>query len=428
MRTVRHLSLLLLLLSLPALAQTTITGTVTNKTTNKPSPGDDVTLIQLKQGMQEATRAKTDARGHYKLAVPDDGIHLVRVTHQKANYFKPATPGTSTLDLDVYDVAEKVEGVSLGVQELHIEATDTELHIVEVLQVLNQSSPARTQFGPSGFDFWLPADAHILRTGAITEGGMPVQSPAVPLAEPGHYTFLFPVRPGETQFGIIFSLPYARFLKFSPKLAIPATTFAVILPKTMKFAPGPSAPFAPAPGNADTQTFSAQNVSPSQPLEFTVSGTGTLPQPKDKAPSNAGQSDTTGASQSDAASPDPTRFGGGMQKPLDPEADRDPLSKYKWWILGVLALLLAGAAGVLLRRPASPNRADPFPATPLPPAQNHQTMLQAALKEEMFALETDRLQKSISQETYLAQKHALDLILLRALQREHSPRTPTEPS
>jgi hypothetical protein len=31
-----------------------ITGTVTNKTTNKPAVGDDVVLIRLQQGMQEA--------------------------------------------------------------------------------------------------------------------------------------------------------------------------------------------------------------------------------------------------------------------------------------------------------------------------------------------------------------------------------------
>ena len=36
-----------------ALAES-ITGVVTNKTTNKPAAGDDVVLIRLAQGMQEA--------------------------------------------------------------------------------------------------------------------------------------------------------------------------------------------------------------------------------------------------------------------------------------------------------------------------------------------------------------------------------------
>ena len=51
-------------LTVPAFAAANITGTVTNKTTGKPSAGDDVTLIRLAQGMQESTHAKTDARGH----------------------------------------------------------------------------------------------------------------------------------------------------------------------------------------------------------------------------------------------------------------------------------------------------------------------------------------------------------------------------
>ena len=47
-----------------------ITGIVTNKTTNKPAAGDDVVLIRLQQGMQEASRTKTDAKGRFTLEVP----------------------------------------------------------------------------------------------------------------------------------------------------------------------------------------------------------------------------------------------------------------------------------------------------------------------------------------------------------------------
>ena len=62
-----------LLLPAMAAAATPITGTVTNKTNGKLSAGDDVVLIQLKQGMQESTRTKTDAHGRFTLDVPDEG-------------------------------------------------------------------------------------------------------------------------------------------------------------------------------------------------------------------------------------------------------------------------------------------------------------------------------------------------------------------
>jgi hypothetical protein len=108
----RSLAVLALSLPLAALAAAPITGKVTNGTTNKPSAGDDVTLIRLAQGMQEVTHTKTDARGHYSLDVPDDGLHLVRVTHDKANYFGAAPAGTTTVDVEVYNSAPSVKGVS----------------------------------------------------------------------------------------------------------------------------------------------------------------------------------------------------------------------------------------------------------------------------------------------------------------------------
>ncbi len=422
-RRILSLAPVALVLALPAFAATPITGVVTNKTTNKPSAGDDVVLIRLQQGMQEATHTTTDARGHYKLDVPDDGVHLVRVTHQKATYFKPAPPGTQSVDLDVYDAAPKIEGVSVSVEEFHIEAADTELHIVEIMQVLNESSPKRTQFGPAGFDFYLPADARILRTGAVTEGGMPVQTPAVPVGDPGHYTFLFPVRPGETQFAVLYNVPYSKSLKLAPRLATPVKTLAIILPNSMKFTPGSSSPYAAGPAS-DRQTWMAQDIATTQQLDFTVSGTGSLPQQSDAQPGPGGPQSPQGQTPADAnagagvdanGNPDTTKFGGGMGKPIDPDADHDPWSKYKWWILGGLALLMAAAAGVLLRRP-SPSAAQPLPYTPVP-AAGSPTNVQQALKEEFFALETDRLQKKISEEEYAAHKAALDAVLLRALSR-----------
>ena len=99
---------LLVAVSCSAVAAT-VTGTVTNKTVNKPSGGDDVVLIAFGQGMQEAGRTKTDAKGHYSIEVPDNGMHLIRVDHQKAAYFQPLRPGSTSADVDVYDVLPKVE-------------------------------------------------------------------------------------------------------------------------------------------------------------------------------------------------------------------------------------------------------------------------------------------------------------------------------
>ena len=51
--------------------------------------------------------------------------------------------------------------------------------------------------------------------------------------------------------------------------------------------------------------------------------------------------------------------------------------------------------------------------------QNHSAQLLQVLKEEMFALETDHLQQRVSDDEYVAQKAALELVLRRALQRSN---------
>ena len=83
--------------------------------------------------------------------------------------------------------------------------------------------------------------------------------------------------------------------------------------------------------------------------------------------------------------------------------------------------------GVLLRKPSASSMTPapvPNPMEPLPRAAQspltHSTQLLQALKEEMFVLETDHLQHHISDEDYVAQKAALELVLRRALQRSNA--------
>jgi len=91
----------------------TLTGTVKNGTTNQPSAGDDVVLIKLAQGMEEAARTKTDAEGKFSFTIEDSGgPHLIRVIHQSVTYHTMAPPGTKSVEAKVYDVSKKVAGVS----------------------------------------------------------------------------------------------------------------------------------------------------------------------------------------------------------------------------------------------------------------------------------------------------------------------------
>lgn len=402
--------------ALPALAAGPIAGTVTNRTTGKPAAGDDVVLIRLQQGMQESTRTKTDARGRFTLDVPDDGIHLVRVTHDKANYFKPVQPGTQSIEMDVFSAAPKVKGVTEEADVLRIqtEPGGKQLKVIENFFIKNDSKPQMTQFSEVPFELTLPDGAIVDGSAALAPGGMPVQAAPVPLPQKGHYTFLFPIRPGETRFQVTYHIPYSGSFTFRPNPSLPTDTIAIMMPKSMGFKADDQAPYSAVTDEVDAQTYVARNVNPGQPLSFTLTGTGALPRDTQNPAAGQSAAEANANAQPDAnGNPDQSKFGGGMAKPLDPDAEHDPWAKYKWWILSGLALLLAVAAGVLLRKPAAaPVVSEAAPVAPVPSAS-----LQQVLKEEMFQLETDRLQNRISEQGYAEHKRALDLILRRALNR-----------
>ena len=105
---------LILTLTLAACASAeTLTGKVNNGTTGKPGAGDDVVLIKLANGMEEAARTKADSKGNFKFTFDDVGPHLIRAIHQGVTYHRMTPPGTTSVDIDVFDVGKKVEGVSV---------------------------------------------------------------------------------------------------------------------------------------------------------------------------------------------------------------------------------------------------------------------------------------------------------------------------
>jgi len=422
----RTLRTILALAILTATAHaSSLSGTVTNKTNNRPAAGDDVVLIRLAQGMQESTRTTTDSRGRYTLDVPDEGVHLVRVTHDKANYFTPVPAGTDTADVTVYDAAAHVAGITGEADVMRIESdgSGTGLHVVENFFVKNDSAPPRTQFSPSPFDFYLPEGAVIEESAALGPGSMPVKAAPVPLSDAkNHYAFIFPIRPGETRFQLGYRLPYSGTFNFAPRPMLATDTVAIMLPKSMTIKLPDNSPFAAVSDEVNAQTFVARGLPADRPIPFTISGSGQLPRDTQNADNSGSASSQSGNAQPDAGAqgggPDDNRPGGGLGKPIDTP---DPLSKYKWWIIGGLLLLMAGIAGFLVSKPsataapAPPNNAIDTTPMPIAPLSGRSTL--DALKEELFTLETDRLSGKMDEAEYAEHKAALETILKRALKR-----------
>ncbi|MGH9512331.1 MAG: carboxypeptidase regulatory-like domain-containing protein [Terriglobales bacterium] len=403
-----------------AASAATITGTVTNGTTNRPAAGDEVILIKLAQGMEEAGHAKTEASGKFSLALENDGQpHLIRVIHQDVTYHRMAPPGTTSVEVEVYDVAKKVAGVTAVADLMYLQAQRGQLGISRIFAVNNLSKPPRTQMSGQNFEFYLPQDAQIDSGQAQTAGGQWVDSEPVQQAEKGLFAFAFPLRPGQTEFQISYHLPYNGKATIDPKLIYPLDHFVVIMPQAIQFSPAQPGVYEdkqpPSPPGAIAEV--ASKARPGQKLAFDISGSGVLQDENANSSSEGEDAQTAGAMPSGAGA----RPGGGLGPPIDAP---DPLQKYRWYLLGGFALLLMAGAVYIAGRSrtvAAPNFASSVELADrereAQPARRS-SMLLEALKEEMFQLEMDHKQGRIPQEEYDKAKSALDQTLERALKRE----------
>ena len=417
-------TVLLLTVFLVSASAQTLTGTVKNGTTNKPAAGDDVVLLSLAQGMEESGRTQTDAKGNFSLKLDNaNSPHLVRIIHQGVTYHKMAPPGTTSVDLDVYDVSKKVQGVSVTADVMRFQAQGSELQGIRLFAVNNSSDPPRTQMSDQSFEFYLPDGAQVDQSMAMTAGGQPINSAPVPQKQKNRYAFVFPLRPGETQFQVSYHMPYSGEASFDPKTLYGAQHFVVVLPKSMQFSPATGAAFKAMqdPRQADAVVQVASNTTAGQALAFKISGSGTM---SDEAEENKEQqaSPVGGAQTSGAVAGRDSRPGGGLGPPIDAP---DPLEKYRWYILGGFGVVLfAGAIYIATRSKTAtipdygPTDAElGIPPAPKPKPADRSALLLEALKEEIFQLEVEHKQGRISQQEYEKAKAALDQTLERAVKR-----------
>jgi hypothetical protein len=419
--SLKIVAVLLLAVGSFASAQT-LTGTVKNGTTNKPAAGDDVVLLSLGQGMQETDRTKTDAKGSFTLKLDDaNGPHLVRAIHQGVTYHRMAPPGTPSVELQVYDVSKKLDGISVTADVMRFQAQGNDLQGIRLFAVNNASDPPRTQMNDQNFEFYLPEGAQVDQAMAMTAGGQPINSAPVPQKEKNRYAFVFPLRPGETRFQVSYHMAYSGEANIDPKPLYGAQHFVVVLPKSMQFSPGPGANFQSMddPREAEAIVKVAANATIGQPLAFKISGTGTMPEDNE---SQSGGSPVGGAQTSGAPAGRDSRPGGGLGPPIDAP---DPLEKYRWYILGGFAIALAGGGIYIAKGPKSAAVPDFGPvdveisevSAPRPKSADRSAMLLEALKEEMFQLEVEHKQGRVSEQEYQRAKSALDQTLERALKR-----------
>ena len=235
--------------------------------------------------------------------------------------------------------------------------------------------------------------------------GMPLTVNPVPSGAKSVYAYDFPIKPGQTRFDVFYKLPYSGSYEYSFTPDTPLDEVGILLPKSMKFA-GVSPGFVQDRDEAGLNVYFVKNAAANQPVKFSVSGEGLI--------GNAATTAGEGQPASGGSAPAPSSSGGS--------------SGVLWFVGSAIVILIGGAVFVLWRR-SETVKADSGSKNAKPagkaraqaqgqPAKSEPADMLEVLKDELFQLETDRLNGKISQDEYDKTKAGLDTLFRRQMKRK----------
>lgn len=255
----------------------TVTGKVTNGTTNKPVAGAQVILLQLQGGMEGVGSTKTDANGNFSLdnSLIGTAPMLLRVPYKGVLYHQPVPPGTNTANVEVYDATTALKGIVVATRAIVLQPKDTNLLVGEEYTIENQTQPPVAYYLKSGtFRFLLPQGAQMNQVTASGPSGMPVVQGTIDQGNNAEAVD-WPFRPGENEIRLSYQLSYpsnqATVHTSSPYAA---QKIILVAPPGLQVT---GAGFSPAGTEQGYALYAHDAVAANVPIEFSVSGTAPEP-------------------------------------------------------------------------------------------------------------------------------------------------------
>jgi len=338
----------LLLLASVAAQAGTVSGIVHNGTnSNKAAAGVDVLLIQLQGGMSVVASTKTDADGRYHFDNPGigQGPMLIRAVYHGVFFHQPLTPGTSNVDVTVYEPTTNPGAIQIPLRLLVFQPNGDKLMVGEEFSVQNNSSPPAAYFKQDGnFEFTIPQGAELDQVSTFGPSGMPVRQGTIDKGK-GRYAISYAFQPGQNGVRISYIVPYSgNQAQFRESSTYDAQRVLLVIPPTMQVA---STGFNAAGTEQGYNVFSKESLKSGTGFDVTVSGT--APPPADAS-----------------ASSSPDQVNGrdsGPETTIETAPAR--LDDEKWILLGGLAAIFAVGVGLLLRKPVP--EVESAPAQPQAP-------------------------------------------------------------
>ena len=186
-----------------------IDGTVLNRTTGHPQPGVSITLVKPgQQGMQTIGTTVSDASGRFLFEKdqPGGGPQLLQALYAGVNYNKLMTPNipTSNVELDVFEATTSPAVARISQQMMLIESTASRINVSQDVLLENPSTTTYNNPSVGSLRFFLPPEAKGQVQGPQ---GMPLPRTAEKTEAAGIYKVDYPIKPGQTQIVVDYSLP-----------------------------------------------------------------------------------------------------------------------------------------------------------------------------------------------------------------------------
>lgn len=197
---------------LAVMACAAVDGTVVNGTSGKPQPGAVVTLLSMGGGSVAIKgTATSDESGKFRIDQTLNGPHLLQAVHEGVTYNRMLQAGTAStgVTIEVYDVSGAEGAAKVLRHAVLLQPAGWDLSVRENVLLRNEGKV--TFHGPreGTFRFYVPRSAdESLRVTSRSANGMPLQQAPVKTGEPGVYQLDLPIKPGDTQLDLSYTLPF----------------------------------------------------------------------------------------------------------------------------------------------------------------------------------------------------------------------------
>lgn len=202
----------------------TLKGEIINGTTGETDIDIDVTVINPMEHMKTVGKARAIG-GAFSVENLDDSVsvYILRVDYNDVHYDYPVRPtGADPVEITayIYEQTSSWNGVSVGESRFYASKHAGHLQIDRVYEITNNSEPPATIVGPEGFfKITFPEEMASLNGLYASTLGIPVEREPIETNEPGIFLVNYPIRPGATNVGLSYTVPYQNeHFMFSEKL------------------------------------------------------------------------------------------------------------------------------------------------------------------------------------------------------------------